>query len=218
VVGWLSPAPLRSLACLLQVGGDGGVVVAGVGEGFDGETLAGGVADGVAGLQFGQNSLVVLRIAEDGDAGEVFGGGAQQGDAANVYLLDGIGQRDAGLGDGLLEGVEVADDEVYGLDALRGQVGQVFGQVAGEDATVDGGVQGLDAAAEHFRRAGDFGHVLHGQTGLAQQAGSAATGDEFPIQLAEGGGKFQQPCFIVHREDGSFGHGEKCTIGGNGRL
>ncbi len=61
------------------------------------------------------------------------------------------------MGDGLLERVEVHDDEVDRRDALGLHRGDVGGLVAqGEDAAVHPGVQRLDAPVHHLGEAGDL--------------------------------------------------------------
>ena len=59
-----------------------------MGEGFDGEPLALAAADLPVCLQFCPDCVVIGGVANDGDTGEVLGGGAQQGNAANVGLLN----------------------------------------------------------------------------------------------------------------------------------
>ena len=59
---------------------------------------------------------VVGGGGDDGDVGEVFGGGADHGGAADVDVFDDLVEGDVGFGGGLLEGVEVDDDHVDGLD------------------------------------------------------------------------------------------------------
>ena len=83
---------------------------------------------------------VVRRIADDRYRLEIFGCGAQQRDAADVDLLDGHGLGHLRSADGRDEGIEVADDEVNGGDPVVGQLGQMLGRAAGQDAAVDGGV------------------------------------------------------------------------------
>lgn len=129
--------------------GDGRVVVGSVLKSLEGVHLAAGIGD-VALLELGQEVVVVVGVAEDGDARVVLCGGADQGDTANVNLLDGLGDGDVDLGDCVLEGVQVADDIVDLVDVLLGQVLLVRGQVAGEDTGVDRRVQGLDAATQHL--------------------------------------------------------------------
>ena len=67
---------------------------------------------------------------------------------------------------------------------VRGQV------AAGQQATVDLGVQGFDAAIKHFRELGDFGHLGHGQAGIGQQFGGAAGREQLHAQAMQGLGKF----------------------------
>ena len=46
-------------------------------------------------------------------------------------------------------------------------------------------MQRLDAAVEHFRKAGEFGDVFDGDAGIAQQLGRASGGDEFDAEAGE---------------------------------
>ena len=48
----------------------------------------------------------------------------------------------------------------------------------GQDAAGDLGMHGLDAAVEHFGKAGDFRDVAHRHAGFAQQPGGAAGRDQ----------------------------------------
>ena len=114
----------------------------------------------------------------------VLGSGAQHGGAADIDVLDGICVLNAGLGDGGLEGIEVDDDHVDHLDAVRLGVAHVRLEVpAAEQAAVDLGVQGLDAAVHHLGKAGEL--VDHGDrdAGLLQNAGSAAGRDDLDAEL-----------------------------------
>ena len=106
---------------------------------------------------------VVGGLDHDGDAVVVLGGGADHGGAADVDLLDAGGEVGA-AGEGGLERVEVDHHEV---DRRRirccSRVGDVVGVVAaGEDAAVDGRVQGLDPAVQDLGRAGDLADLGHG--------------------------------------------------------
>jgi hypothetical protein len=157
--------------------------------------------------QGGQRRGVVGRVAQNNDAAEVLGRRPQEGHAADVDLLDGFGRRHVRAGDGGGERVEVADDQVDGGNGVGGQLGCVRGRVAGQDAAVDGRVQRFDAPAEHLRRAGQFGHVAHGQPGGSQRLRRAAAGDQFPAQRRQAAAQFDQPCFVVNGKDGSLGHG-----------
>ena len=82
----------------------------------------------------------------------VLGRRAHQRRPADVDLLDEVLVADAGLRSGLLELVEVDDDDAEGLDALLGQLGAMRRIVeVGQHAAVDARVQGLDPAVEHLR-------------------------------------------------------------------
>jgi hypothetical protein len=64
----------------------------------------------------------------------VLGGGTKKGHTSNVDLLDGLSDgRRGNAGDGLVEGVEVADNDIDGGDSLRLEVLLVGGDVASED-------------------------------------------------------------------------------------
>src|SRR5205085_948439 len=95
--------------------------------------------------------------------------------AADVYLLDGLFERDAFAGDCSLEGVEVDDDHVNRLDAMLFERARVFGVVAdGEDASVYAWVQSLDATVQHFGEAGHVCNVAHLKPRVAQGLRRAA--------------------------------------------
>lgn len=70
-------------------------------------------------LKLGKEVVVVAGVADDGDARVVLGRSSQQSDTADVNLLYSLGDRDVDPGHGLREGVQVADDEVDLVDAVR---------------------------------------------------------------------------------------------------
>lgn len=125
---------------------DGSVIVGSVLKGLEGICVAAGLADAAA-LELLEEASVVVGVAEDGDALVVLGSSTDQSDAANVDLLDSLGDADVGLGNGLLEGVEVADDVVDLVDVLVGKILVVGLDIAGQNTGVDSGVEGLDTAA-----------------------------------------------------------------------
>ncbi len=192
-----------------QVVGDGAVVLRGVREHFLGQHEVGVVADRVAvGLHLGQHGGVVGRIDDHRHVAVVLGGRAQHGRAADVDVLDGIGQRAFILGDGLLERIQVHHQQVDGRDAVLGQRRHVFGQVAaGQDAAVHLRVQGLDAAVEHFREAGVVGHFRHGQAGLGEQLGGAAGGEELDARAVQRTGKVDDAGLVGNGKQSLLDHG-----------
>ena len=72
-----------------------------------------------------ENPWVVGGVDEDPDVVGVLGGGADEGDAADVDVLQQFGAV-VGGGEGGGEGVEVDGDEVDGADAEVGQFGEVL--------------------------------------------------------------------------------------------
>mmetsp|Transcript_17220 Transcript_17220/g.48967 ORF Transcript_17220/g.48967 Transcript_17220/m.48967 type:complete len:626 (-) Transcript_17220:150-2027(-) len=118
----------------------------------------------------------VLRGAgEDGHVRAVLRRGADHGGAADVDVLDAVGEV-VGLGsDGLAEGVEVDDDEVDWTDTMRLHVGLMLGVATrGQEAAVHLRVQGLHTAVEDLWRAGVVGHILDCAAILSKLRGRAA--------------------------------------------
>ena len=92
----------------------------------------------------GDNTCILAGAGDDGHVGMILGGSTDECWAADIDILHRIGERATGSGNRRLEGVQVDNDEVDWLEALLLDSGQVFGYVsAGEDSTVDLGVQSL---------------------------------------------------------------------------
>jgi hypothetical protein len=88
----------------------------------------------ISSLPLRKELVVVLGVGEDDDTVVVLGSGTKKGHSSNVDLLDGLGDgRSGDAGDGLVEGVEVANDNGDGSNLLGLEVGLVRGDVAGED-------------------------------------------------------------------------------------
>lgn len=134
--------------------GDGGIVVGSVLEGFEGVLVSAGLGD-LSLLELLEETGIILGVAEDGDTLVVLGGSTDEGDTTNVNLLNGLGDADIDLGYSVLEGVEVADDIVDLVDVLLGEVLLIGSKVTGQDAGMDGGVEGLDTASQHLGGLGD---------------------------------------------------------------
>ena len=136
---------------------------------------------------------------------KILGGGADHGRAADVDVLDQFLEGDAGLGSGFLEGVEIHDDHVDGSDAMLGDSGYVLRIVAAmQDAAVHFGMQRFDAAVEHFGESGEVGNVFDRDAGIAQQFGSAASGDQFDAEGGELAGEIWQSGFVGDAEKGAL--------------
>src|ERR1019366_5428959 len=110
--------------------------------------------------QLSRDGGVVRRVAHDTDVRVVFRGRAQEGRPSDVDLLDGLAKRGIRLRDGLLERVEVHDDEVD----RRGGVRRGFAAVAllgavEEDPAEEFRVERLDPPAEDLWEAREGGDV-----------------------------------------------------------
>ncbi|TLD22845.1 hypothetical protein PspLS_07561 [Pyricularia sp. CBS 133598] len=186
--------------------GDGGVVVGRVLKGLEGVELAARLLD-LAAVELLEELGVVGRVAQDGDARVVLCGGADQGDAANVDLLNGLGDGDVDLGDGVLEGVQVADDVVDLIDALLGKILLVRLEVAGQDAGVHGRVEGLDPASQHLGGLGDGRDVsgcrYRAEAGFPDHLGGTSRRKDANIVLDEAFSQIQESCLVVDGDDGN---------------
>ena len=147
----------------------------------------------------------------------ILGGGAQQGWAADVDLLDRLVPLDVETADGLLEGIEVDADEVDPLDPVRREVGHVLGHVgAGEDAAVHGRVQRDDAVAEHLREAGQLLERDHGDAFLDEELRGAAACEQLevePVQLLR---ERDDAGLVEDREEGAL-HAAVSSLTTSGR-
>ncbi len=158
----------------------------------------------MVGLQFFDESGIIGDAGDDGDVFKVFGGGADHGRAADVDVFNEVAEGDAGLSSGLLEGVEIDDHHVDGLDAVRGDGGFVLGIAANvEQAAVDLGMQGLDAAIEHLGKAGQFADVLAPKGRPRAARGGAAGGDQFDAEAGQNAGKVDQAGLVGNAQQGA---------------
>ena len=153
---------------LVQRVGDGAVVSGGEREGLLRQPPAGFAAQGaVAAFHLLDEIRVIEHAGDDSDVFKVFGGGTNHGRAADVDVFDEVAEGDAGLSGGLLKGVEIHHHHVDGLDAVGGDGGLVLLVAANvKQSAVDLGMEGLDAAVEHLRKAGEIADVLDGEAAL----------------------------------------------------
>ncbi|MNN21916.1 hypothetical protein D3C81_1352530 [compost metagenome] len=145
-----------------------------------GQRQAQAVRGAAALVHFSQDARVVDRVDHDRDAAGfgavVLGRRAQHGRAADVDVLDRVGERAVRLGDGFTERIQVDHQHVDAIDARCLDGVHVLGAVAtGQEAAVNLGVQRLDAAIQNFRRTRVGGHFGDGQAGVGQQLGGAAS-------------------------------------------
>jgi hypothetical protein len=109
-------------ADVVEVTGDLGVVGRDRGERFGGEPLAGLRGDRTERLELREDLLVLRGVGCRSDAGEVAGGGGQQGHAADVDHLDRLVDRNHGGPDLRCERLHVHDHEVDGGKTVRGEL------------------------------------------------------------------------------------------------
>src|SRR5208282_221644 len=96
----------------------------------------------------------------------------------------------------------------YRLDTVLGDGGGVRGIFAAiQNAAVNLGMQRLDAAIEHFRKAGEFGDVFDRDAGVAEQLGRTSSGDEFDAEAGELAREIDEAGFIGDAEDGALDAG-----------
>src|SRR5205814_535392 len=95
------------------------------------EAPAGGQRErGVVGFHLIRDGGVIGCGGDDGDIVEVLGSAANHAGAADVDVLDDVGEGYAGLRGSLFEGVEVHDDHVDRLDGVLGNCCDVLRVVA----------------------------------------------------------------------------------------
>jgi hypothetical protein len=146
-------------------------------------------------LEFIEQARVVGRVAYHAYAHMVLGRRAQQAGSADVDVLDGFGQRAIGFGDGLAKRVQVDDDEIDVVYAVRGER-RVIDAGAREDAAMDARMQGLHATVHHLDLAGVRRYVHHLDAGLAQAGGRATGGQDAETVADEATRKLIEALFV----------------------
>ena len=185
---------VRHVACLGgKPTGDSRVVGSGGLVDLHLQTTTGGKRGAAAGLaHLGQDGVVVGRVGDDSDARGVLGGRAQHGGATNVDVLDGVREGDLGVGDGLLELVQVDDHQVDHLNAvLSGLLHVLLGIAAGQQRAVNLGVQRLDAAVHHLGIARELLDGGYGNARVLDGTSRAARRDDLDAKVVN-----QRPCEI----------------------
>ena len=192
---------LRQAGLGTHIGRDGHIVFGRVGIGLGGKGQA-GFAGGVAGrFNFLKHSGIVGRIHDHGHALPVLGGAAQHGRTADVDVLHGIFHGHIGFGDGLAEGIQVHTNQVDFLDAVFLQGLHVGGHVAaGQQGTVNLGMQGLHPTVANLRETGYIAHARHGKTRFAKQFHRAARGQDLPARGYQPTGEFYHAGLITNTD------------------
>ena len=185
---------VRHVACLGgEPAGDGRVVGGGGLVDLHLQATTGGKRGAATGLvHLGQDGIIVGRIGNDGNARGVLGGRAQHGGATDVDVLDGVREGDLGVGDGLLELVQVDDDQVDQLNAVLSRLLHVLlGIAAGQQRAMNLGVQGLNAAVHHLGIARELLDGGYGNARVLDGTSRAARRDDLDAKVVN-----QRPCEI----------------------
>ncbi len=132
----------------------------------------------------------------------VFGSGAQQRRSANVDVLDSGLQVAAGLGYGLLEGIEVDHYQIDGLNAVL-EHDLIIDAAATQDAAMDKGMQGLDPARHHFRKAGVVRDLSDRDPLGRQKAGGTTGGQDLNSTVRKGTGEIDQAGLVGNADEGA---------------
>ncbi len=199
---------------------DRGVIGRRAPEDLRSETPARLVAETAAALrQLQGDGRVVRRVADGSDVRVVLRRRAQERRPADVDLLDGLAKGDVLLRDGLLERIEIHDDEVDRPDAVRGRLGAValLGPVE-EDAAEELRVERLHAPAEDLGEAGEIRDTRDGETRGCEVSGRAARRDESEAQPGEGAGEFDEAAAVGDGEEREAGvtHGRRKVLSRRG--
>ena len=163
------------------------------------------------------HAVVVGRIDDHADVAEVLRRGADHRRAADVDHLHDLREADPLHPRGLLERVEVDDDEVDQVGAEGVHVPAVLRVVAdGEDAGVDLRMERLDAAVEHLRHARHFGDAAQRDPLVAQQPARAAGGEQLDAAVDQRAGEVHDPLLVVDGKERAADGGDAAVVSGVG--
>jgi len=140
--------------------GDRRVVLRGAGEGIRGKPRPFRERGAVPADRPGEGGILAGARVDRREC-MVFGGRPHKARAADVDQFHAVRRRAARLGCGPLERIEVDDDRIEGLDSvLREHCCVVVAVGPGKQTGKDPRVEGLHAAVENLREAGDRRDVL----------------------------------------------------------
>src|SRR5690348_1259842 len=111
----------------LEFRGDEAVVARSSSEYFAGEFESCGERGFAVLFEFSGNAIVVGGIGDDGNAFEIFCGGAKHGWPADVDIFNKLFRGEARLCGSGFKGIEIDDDEIDGSDAMFRRLFLVFG-------------------------------------------------------------------------------------------
>ena len=196
--------------------GDGGVIGGGACVGLGGKLLPQRQRGRAAvAVELGNKRRVVLRLDHDHDIAVILGGGADHRRAADVDILD-RGVVIGPLRDRVLERIEIDHQEIDRSDAVRLERRLMLAVVANrQQSAMHVGVQRLDAAVHHLRKAGEVGHVEHREARVAQRPGGAAGRDDLDATARQRAPKLDQSGLV---RDGDQGTADAAQVVGHGKI
>ena len=154
-------------------------------------------------VELGAELRVVAGVHDDRHIGMVLRGGADHRRTTDVDILH-AGVERRGAAEHLLEGVEIDDEEVDGLDAMREHRGLMLGVFAdGEQAAMHFRMEGLEPSIHHFREARQLGDIGDPQPFLLERPCGAARRDEGDAARGERARQRDEPRLVRDREKGA---------------
>src|SRR5215831_1009941 len=177
-----------------QEPGDLSVVIGGMFKGPDGEPVAVIERQSAAeSIEFIGDRRVIIGIDDHGDVVMILGRRADHRRAADVYVFDRLLHRHVGFLNSLAERIEVDDNQVDRLYAMFAHLrAMLLVRADAEDSAMNFRMKSLDAAVEHFRKAGEVRNVTRLDSVLAQQLRGAACRNDLDAASGELPRKFDQ--------------------------
>ena len=188
---------------------DRGVVGRGAGKGLGGESLAQRKrGHAVMRGEFVEQRRVIARLDQDRDVVMVLRRGADHGRAADVDILDAVGEI-AAARHGRFERIEIDHQNIDRADAVRAHRLGVLGVAADrQQPAMHRRMQRLDAAVHHFRKSGQIADVEHLESGIAQRHAGAAGRDELDAEAGERAREVDDAGFVGDGNEGARGAAE----------
>ncbi len=150
---------------------------------------------------------VVAGIGHDRDMLVVLGRAADHGRAADVDVLDRVGQPAIGPGDGFAEGIEIDGHEIDARDARLLQGFHVRARIAaGEYAAVHLRMQGLHPAVQHLGKTRVVRDLGHREPGAPQEGCGAAGRDQPDTQRRKPAREIDDAGLVGNAEERELDH------------
>ncbi len=176
-----------------ECGSDGRVVLARVRKRTPCQIEAKRDGRAAVAVQFVDDARVVVGRHDDEHIAKVLGRRADEARPADVDLLDEIVEPNVRLGRSRHERVEIDGHEIDQADVVRRRGLEILGVMAPrENAAVDLGMEGLDAAVHHLGKAGDVRDIDDGEAGVCEGARGSAGRDELEPAIVKRVGKRQK--------------------------